>query len=127
MAARRNATCDHSSLNLRIALAAILIIPTIPSILKSTRKPPIMTMKTKTKTIQPSQTLRIIAAEKTSCQRPPRTTKRRYLSRIGCYLNSYSNNKPNGRNREPECFPNSTAAEPPTHWRIPEISPKSLR
>jgi len=102
MAAIRNATSEHSSLNLRKTLPAFLIIPTLPSRLKFTRKPAILTMKTKTKMIQPSQKLRIIAAEATSCQRSPRTTKRRCLSRIGCYLNSYSNNKPNGRRREPE-------------------------
>jgi hypothetical protein len=55
------------------------------------------------------------------------TTKRRCLSRIGCYLNSYPNNKPNGRRRELECFPNWTTAGPPTDRRIPVISPKSLR
>jgi len=53
--------------------------------------------------------------------------QRRCLSRIGCYLNSCSNNTPNGRRTEPECFPKRTAAEPLSHRRIPEISPKPLR
>jgi hypothetical protein len=81
MAAIRNATSNYSSLNLGKTLAAFLIIPTIPSRLKFTRKPAILTMKMKTKTktkleiIQPFQKLRIIAAEMTSCQRPPRMTK----------------------------------------------------
>jgi len=103
MAAMRKSTSHHPSPNLRTALPPILIIPTIPSRLKFMEKPVILTMKTKTKTkmIQPSQILRIIAAETTSCQWSLRTTKRRWLSRIGCYLNSNSNNKPNRRRREP--------------------------
>ena len=40
--------------------------------------------------------------EMTSCQRSPKTTKMRCLNRTGCYLNSYLNNKPNVRRREPE-------------------------
>jgi hypothetical protein len=125
MAEIRKATSDHSSLNMRKALPPILIIPAIPSRLKCTRKPAILT--TKTKMIQPSQKLRIIAAETTPCQRSPRTTKRRCFSRFGCYLHSYSNNKLDGGRSEPECFPNSTAAEPPTDRKIPEISQNSLR
>jgi len=105
-------------------------IITLPPRLKFTKKPAILPMKIKTKTktkiIQRFQKSRIIVAEMTSCQRSRRTTKRRCLSRIGCYLNSYSNNKPNGRWGEPECFPNSTAAEPLTDRGNPEISPKSL-
>jgi len=127
MAAIRNSTFDHSSLDLQKVLPPILIIATIPSRLKFTRKPAGLTMKTKTKMIQPSQKLKIISAETTSCQRSPRTTKRRCFSRIGWYLGSYSNNKPNEGKGEPECFPNSTTAEPPTDGRIREISPKSLR
>jgi hypothetical protein len=87
MAAIRNATSDLSSPNLRKALLPILIIPTIPSRLKFTRKPEILAMntkmKTKTKMIQPSQQLRIIAAEMTFCQRSPTTIKRRCFRRIG--------------------------------------------
>jgi len=79
MAAIRNATSDHSSLNLRKTLAAFLIIPTIPSRLKFTRKPAILTMKTKTKVIESSQKLRRIAAGTTSCQRSPRTTNKEML------------------------------------------------
>jgi len=100
---------------------------TIPPRLKFTNKPAILKTKTKTKMIQPYQRARLIEAETTYCQRSPKTTKRRCLNRTGCYLNSYSNNKPNGRRREPECSPNSTAAEPSTDRRIPEISPRSLR
>jgi len=76
MAAIGNATSDHSSLNLRKTLPAFLIIPTIPSRLKFTRKPAILTMKTKTKVIESSQKLRRIAAGTTSCQRSPRTTNK---------------------------------------------------
>jgi len=112
---------------------AFLIVPTIQLRLKFTRMPTILTMKIKTKTksktmmIQPSQILRKLAAVTTSCQRSPRTTKMRCSSRIGCYIHSYSNNKLNGRTRAPECFPNSTAAKPPTDRRIPEINSKSVR
>jgi len=63
----------------------------------------------------------------TSCLRLLRPTKRRCLTRIGCYLNSYSNNRQNGRTREPERLPNSTAAEPPPDCRIPVTSQRSLR
>ena len=101
----------------------------IPMKLIIKRKPVISTIKmeTKQKKTQPSQKSRIITAERTSCQSSPRTTKRRHLSRIGCCLNSYLNEKPTGKSREPECFPNSTAAEPPTNWSIRAICPKSLR
>jgi hypothetical protein len=65
---------------------AIGLIPTIPSGHKFTRKP--VTLKTmtntKTKMLQPSQNLRIIATETTSCQRSARMTERRFFSRIGC-------------------------------------------
>ena len=95
--------------------------------LKFTRKPVILTMKKKMKMIQPYQRARTFEAETTSCQRSPKTTKRRCLNRTGCYLNSYSNDKPNGKRREPECSPNSTAAEPSTDRRTPEVSPRCLR
>jgi len=127
MAAIWNATSNHSSLNLRWTHPAILIISTFPSRLRFARKPAIMLMQTKMKIIHPSRKLRIIAAESTSCQRSLGMTKRRCFSRNRCYLNYYSNNKPNGRRWEPKCFPNSTTAKPPTDQRILEISPQSLR
>jgi len=97
--------------------------------LKFKKKSAILTMKMKTmmNLIQPYQRARIIAAETTSCQRSPKMTKRRCLNRTGCFLNSYSNNKPNGRRTEPKCSPNSTAAEPLTDRRNPEIGTRSLR
>jgi hypothetical protein len=65
---------------------AIGLISTILSGHKFTRKPVTLKTKTKIKTkmLQPSQNLQIIAAETTSCQRSPRMTKRRCFSRIGC-------------------------------------------
>jgi len=91
------------------------------------RKPAIsMKTKTKTKEIQPSKKSRIMVAETTSSQRSPSKTKRRFLSRIGCYLNSYWKRRLNGKTREPECLPNSTAVEPQTDMRMPEISRKSF-
>jgi hypothetical protein len=48
---------------------------TIPPRLKFTRKLVILTMKKKTKMIQPYQRARTIEAETASCQRSPKTTK----------------------------------------------------
>jgi len=95
--------------------------------LKFMRKPVILMMKKKTKMIQPYQRARTIKAETTSCQRPPKTTKRRCLNRTGWYLNSHSNNKPNRQSRKPECSPNSPEAKPSTDRGTPDISLRSLR
>jgi hypothetical protein len=61
---------------------------TKPTILK-------MPIKTKLKKVWPSKKLRIFVAQTTSSQRSPRTTKRKWFSKITYYLNMYSNNKPN--------------------------------
>jgi len=96
-----------------------------PPRLKFKKKPMILEMKTQTKTkiIQPYQRARINEAEMTSYRRSPKMTKRRCLNRTGCYLNSYSNNKPNGKRTEPQCAPNSNAAEQLIDRSILEITP----
>jgi len=94
---------------------------------KFTRKPAIFKRATNMKKIPPSLKSIIVAAESTSYQRSLRTLIRRCLRKNACYLNSYWNNKPNGKRREPECLPNSPVADPPTNRKISEISLTYLR